>query len=278
MQLGRKTKFRLRRSGVRLIFRKGNKNTVKNTTFALKSRNDMSSKSTSIRRTPEGAGKPGTERNGRGRMRRRTACRAGPGRRGVPVPARRSGRERRGLRRERRRGGRPSAQGTPPPAVRQPPGGCRRVGVRPPYRVVHHADRLSGADDRLRLVEDRGGAPAPPAGHVHRLAVARRTGAGRDRLAEEVRRRQQEGEDRLAEYPQRGVERECAERAPGRPRHERRGAERCRRRGRGAHARQPRSLRTGPGRGRAIREGRRGQEEDGTGPEGEGGASRSPSR
>lgn len=31
------------------------------------------------------------------------------------------------------------------------------MDLRPSYRPVHHVDRLSGADDRLRLVEDRRG-------------------------------------------------------------------------------------------------------------------------
>ena len=180
---------------------------------------------------------------------------------GVPGGARTSGRSRAGRSVPAGRGAASgenagAAEGRPRRARLRLPFDNRRedaggVGVRPPYRVVHHADRLSGADDRLRLVEDRGGAPAPPAGHVHRLAVARRTGAGaRPPRGGGAPPAAGGRGDRLAEYPQRGVERECAEReTPGRPRHERRGAERCRRRGRGAHARQPRSLRTGPGRG-----------------------------
>ena len=42
-------------------------------------------------------------------------------------------------------------------ALRQPQGGYGVVDLRPSYRPVRHVDRLSGADDRLRLVEDRRG-------------------------------------------------------------------------------------------------------------------------
>ena len=87
MQLGRKTKFRLRRSGVRLIFRKGNKNTVKNTTFALKSRNDMSSKE---HEHTEDSGRSREAGDGAERTRPDAAAD------GVPGGARTSGRSRSG--------------------------------------------------------------------------------------------------------------------------------------------------------------------------------------
>ena len=87
MLLGRKSKFRLRRSGVRLIFRKGNKNTVKNTTFALKSRNDMSSKE---HEHTEDSGRSREAGDGAERTRPDAAAD------GVPGGARTSGRSRAG--------------------------------------------------------------------------------------------------------------------------------------------------------------------------------------
>ena len=146
--------------------------------------------------------------------------------------------------------GKTSQTPPPAPAFRETEAGCRFVDVRPPHRVVRDAHRLPGADDRLRFVEDRRRPQAPYPGDVYRPADAGRAGTGARQAGTAGARTAGERPDRLAEHPEPGFERKRAERkAQGRPRYQCRGAQRCRSCGRGAHACQPRGLRTGARRG-----------------------------
>ena len=138
-------------------------------------------------------------------------------------------------------------------SLRQPPGGCGRMGVRSPCGTVRYADRLPAAGHRFRRCEDRRRRQARRAGLLHRFAAARtarrREGAARTRSAPAAAT----GADRLEKHPQRRLQRKRQTRriAARRPGHQHRRAQRCGRRRAGADARQPRGLRTGTGRSRS---------------------------
>ena len=196
MQLGRKTKFRLRRSGVRLIFRKGNKNTVKNTTFALKSRNDMSSKE---HEHTEDSGKSREAGDGAERTRPDAAAD------GVPGGARTSGRSRAG---RSVPAGRGAASGENAGAAEDRP---RRARLRLPFDNRREDAGEWAYDHRIGLcitliaylvlmivfVSSKivvGRRPHQQGMFIDLQSLAELE-QERDRLAEEVRRRQQEGEE-----------------------------------------------------------------------------------
>ena len=146
------------------------------------------------------------------------------------------------------------------------------MGVRPSHRLVCDHYSLSGADDRLRFVEDCRRPQAPHAGNVCRSADAGRIGEGTRPSGTADPRPSAAGSDRLEKRSESGVQRKRPEReASGRPRHQRRGAERCRGRSRAAHAGQPRSLRAGAGRrARPPRAQRRRGGRGASGPQGQG--------